>query len=96
MEKILRKVSVKDRLPERTKVYTNLGERMYEKGIFYELDAWTARIQPEYWYEEISLNKLTKERYEKAIEFCVQNGIEKYDVIYSALKIAAGLKEDEV
>jgi len=111
METVLRKVSVKDRLPknkpEKDLVvgYNNVD---IKKVVLYYDDQFVGTVlEPDYWYEEVSVDELAKERYEKALKMYMLNkGFETDYLSYyfelthhkatQLLKIAAGLKEDVV
>jgi len=85
METVLRKVSVKDRLPKITGWYiTDIDKIFYttEFNNFFRNSLNLNILNPEYWYEEVSLLELlpqqaishlalydeAKERYEKALK----------------------------
>ena len=58
MEKVLRKVKCGERLPEiYGYYYTSIGEMFYRNEEFRYNDH-TPENQPEYWYEEVSLEEL--------------------------------------
>jgi len=58
MEKILRKVSTKDRNPEDYKYYySELGEILFDSTKRW-LDRSGKIVYPEYWYEEVSVEEL--------------------------------------
>jgi hypothetical protein len=94
MEKVLRKVSVKDRLPEHGSYkYTELGELFLNSKNIWS-DVGTSRVYcPEYWYEEVSLidmlniypnvfkqlyEELVKERYEIAYKFVAKSILQNH------------------
>lgn len=102
MEKVLRRVSVKDGLPEKDGSYyvSDYGKDELYKIIIYpdiQKDMEWVKNMIEYWYEEMSLEELAKERHDKALNFLSYN--DKFNVdnaARKALKIAAGIEEDEI
>jgi hypothetical protein len=114
METVLRKVNVRDRLPIKKNYYFTLlftntdwkDRAVREYSPSYD-NWWKENV--EYWYEEVSLDELfkekypirsndkillAKERYEKANKFLDNNlGLCTTEVIMKALKIAAGLEK---
>jgi len=58
MEKVLRKISVKDRLPSEFRYYyTDFDEILFDSTKRW-LDRAGRIIYPEYWYEEVSVDEL--------------------------------------
>ena len=79
MEKVLRKVSVKDRNPKDGTYFTNCGENTYSQTTW--LDTRNSNLQypgdditqyVEYWYEEVSPKDLLQE-YSKELEAILGN-----------------------
>jgi len=119
MEKVLRKIYTKDRLPNKKGTYhCKRNSDISEITLYFipDMPHYINKFRDvEYWYEEVSVKKafedyyaiqdlhnfderqLVKERYEKAKYLLNTNqGLGTTELIDTCLKIAAGLKEDEV
>lgn len=107
MEKISRKVKCSDQLPKIHGWYY-IDVRPFKAYFNVEKNEWQTENEfvhyiPEYWYEEVDLEELAKERYEKAVKLA--NELVKQDFmdgfyfiagedIPHILKVAAGLQEE--
>jgi len=103
MEKVLRKVSVKDRNPINKGVYIR-GSCSYHNEKIYWHGYWDDHWQEdygdvEYWYEEVDLMDLLKEKYPeippyiKGIQWLNSNNLANLKIIEDANKIVNSAKE---
>ena len=103
MEKVLRKVSVKDRNPINKGVYIG-GSCSYQNEKIYWHGYWDEHWQEdhgdvEYWYEEVDLMDLLKEKYPEippyigGIQWLNNNNLANLKIIEDANKVVNFAKE---